>query len=200
MNPTENEKRERGAALQILLAAQAPRYQNQRDIAAVQPMSYIYLSPLRPLWTGFHNAVEDDAGFVGYLGDESRLVETLLPASIDFLERFELLPASPEAMRAVACKVVASRTSIALIDAMERRMALARLHGGSFAVAEYEVSEPGNSNHIGTHNTDSLDLALVWMAQQGGYSREVPERYIGSYLGSLSNDPGLNDSDTNGPR
>ncbi len=173
---------DRSVALRILCAAQAPRYQHQRDLAAAQLGSYVYLSPMRPLWSAFHREVEADAGFVGYLG-ESRLVETRRPASVEFLERFELLPASPEAMRAVASELVAAKASVALRHGAEERMAAAWLSDGSFAVAEFDVSEPGRPSPLGTRNAESLELALVAMAQ-GGYSRDVPDGYVGRYLGS----------------
>lgn len=174
---------ERGVALRILSAAQAPRYQEQRDLAAAQlGRRYIYLSPMRPFWVGFDREAEADAGFVGYLG-ELRLVETRRAASVAFLNRFELLPASPEAMRAVASELVASRVSVALGHGAERRMAVAWRTGGAVTVAEFDVSKPGSPAPIGSRSADSLDLALVAMAQ-GGYSREVPDRYVGRYLGS----------------
>jgi hypothetical protein len=173
---------ERGVALRILSAAQAPRYQEQRDLAAAQLGRHVYLSPMRPFWVGFDREAEADAGFVGYLG-ELRLVETRRAASVAFLNRFELLPASPEAMRAVASELVASRVSVALSHGAERRMAVAWRTGGAVTVAEFDVSEPGSPAPIGSRSADSLDLALVAMAQ-GGYSREVPDRYVGRYLGS----------------
>ncbi|AYK20399.1 hypothetical protein, partial [Aeromonas veronii] len=74
---------------------------------------------------------------------ELRLVETRRAASVAFLNRFELL-ASPEAMRAVASELVASRVSVALSHGAERRMAVAWRTGGAVTVAEFDVSEPGS--------------------------------------------------------
>lgn len=177
---TKNE--ERDVALRILSAAQAPRYQEQRDLAATQLGKYVYLSPMRPFWIGFDREAEADAGFVGYLG-EMRLVETRQAASTSFLNRFELVPASPEAMKAVANELTSTRVNVALSHGAERRMAVAWRTGDGASVSEFDISEPGEPRLLNSWSSDDLGSALVSITQRG-FSREVPDRYVGRYLGS----------------
>lgn len=171
---------ERVIALRMLSAAGSPRFQEQRDLVAGRSDGHIYLSPTRPFWVGFDREAEGDAGFVGYLGD-MRMVETRRPASVDFLNRFELIPISRNATIEIAAAIAGRSVSFALHALNEQGLSVAWITDGGVLVSDFNVSKPGSPELVAEVKIASMADAIVAMTANGR-SREVRPEYVTRYL------------------
>lgn len=171
---------ERVTALRMLSTAGSPRFQEQRDFVAALSDSHIYLSPSRPFWIGFDREAEGNAGFIGYLGD-MRMVETRRPASIDFLNRFELIPISRNAKMEIAAAIAGRSASFALHAPNEQGLSVAWITEGGVLVSDFKVGKPGSPEPIAEVKVASMADAIVAMTGNGR-SREVRAEYVSRYL------------------
>lgn len=171
---------ERDKALRLLVAANSSRYSAQRDEADATPGRLIYHSPMRPFWVGFDREIAADSGFVSYHSG-MRMVETERSASVGFLHRFELLPASSRAVVECAEQIALGSAQFALQHANRRELAVAWIAGQAVMVTTFDVSSPGSPVQLSESNHPAMSSAILSMAR-GGYSRYTEADYTRRYL------------------
>jgi len=173
-------KTERDSALRLLVAANSDRYAEQRAQANVEPERLTYLSPMRPFWIGFDREVDADAGFVSYSGG-MRLVETERPASIGFLNRFELLPVSSRAMDECSLQIASSAAQFGLQHGSKRQLAVAWANPAGYTVSVFDVASPGEPVALSESNYSTMARAVSAMTREG-FSRYTNSDYTRRYL------------------
>lgn len=173
-------EKERDSSLRLLVAAYSARYAEQRVEADSTPGRLIYHSPMRPFWIGFDREIAADAGFTGYSG-EMRLVETERPATIGFLNRFELLPASSRAMEEYSKQIAGVESQFSLQHNARRELAVAWVNPNGYSVTAFDVSSPGEPVILSETNHLTMASAILNMADNG-FSRYTRSSYTRRYL------------------